>query len=91
MKYKAENLMSSPVFSGVRVTRSLVVCVMFYRSLLVLLFFFFWVTVLSVLRFTDYDYPFAIFKHFLQSFTHWYIFQIFELFFYRPPSMIITS
>ena len=30
-----------PVFSGVRVTRSLVLCVMFCRSLFVLLFFFF--------------------------------------------------
>jgi hypothetical protein len=30
------------VFSGVRVTRSLVLCVMFCRSLFVLLFFFFW-------------------------------------------------
>jgi len=31
-----------PGFSGVRVTRSLVLCVMFYRSLFVLLSFFFW-------------------------------------------------
>ena len=37
-----EHLNSSPVFSGVGVTRSLVFCVMFCRSLLVLLYFFFW-------------------------------------------------
>ena len=30
------------VFSGVRVARSLVLCVMFCRSLFILLFFFFW-------------------------------------------------
>jgi len=33
---------SSPVCSGVRVTRSFVLCVMFYRSLFVLLSFFVW-------------------------------------------------
>jgi len=48
-----EHLSSSPVFSGVRITQSLVLCVMFCRSLFVLL-----AIVLSVLlRFTDYDYP----------------------------------
>ena len=46
-----------PGFSGVRVTRSLVLSVMFCRSLLVLLFFIFLVIVLSVLRFTYSDYP----------------------------------
>ena len=74
MNYKAEKLMSSPVFSGVRVTRSLVLCVLFYTSLFVILSFFFWSLCCLYLRFTDYDQPFAIFKHFLQSFTHWYIF-----------------
>ena len=50
-----EYLNSSPVVSGVRVTRSLVLCVcMFCRSL-------------SVLRFTDSDYIFGIFKLFLKS------------------------
>ena len=33
---------SPPVFSGVRVARSLNVCVVFCRSLFVLLYFFFW-------------------------------------------------
>jgi hypothetical protein len=53
--------MSSPlVFSGVRVTRSLVLCVMSCRSLFVL---FLLAIVLSVLlRFTDSDYLFGIFK-----------------------------
>jgi hypothetical protein len=45
------------VFSGVRVTRSLVLC-MFCRSLFVL---FHLVIMLSVLRFTASDYPFSIF------------------------------
>jgi len=36
-----EHLSSLPVFSGVRVTRSLVLCVMFCRSLFVLLSLFF--------------------------------------------------
>jgi hypothetical protein len=36
------HLSSSPVYSGVRVTRSLVLCVIFCRSLFVLLYFFFW-------------------------------------------------
>jgi hypothetical protein len=37
-----EHLSSPPVFSGVRVTRSLVLCVVFCRSLFVLLSFFIW-------------------------------------------------
>jgi hypothetical protein len=49
-----EYLGSSPVFSEVRVIRSLVLCVMFCRSLFVL---FLLAIVLSVLlRFTDSDY-----------------------------------
>ena len=56
------------VFSGVSVIRSLALCVCFVcRSLFVLLYFFFFlVIVLSVLlRYTDSDYPFGIFKLFL--------------------------
>jgi hypothetical protein len=61
-----EHLNSPPVFSGVRVTRSLVLCVMFCISLFVLFFYFLLAIVLSVLlRFTDYDYPFGIFRLFL--------------------------
>jgi len=51
---------SPPVLSEVRVTRSLVLCVCFIDRGLFLL-----AIVLSVFRFTDYDYPFGIFKLFL--------------------------
>ena len=51
-----------PVFSGVRVARSLVFCVLFCRSVFVILFL---VIILSVLlRFTASDYLFGIFKLF---------------------------
>ena len=60
-----EHLSSTPIFNGVRVTRSLVLCVMFCRSLFVLLYFFFWAILFSVLlRYTDSDYPFGISKLF---------------------------
>ena len=55
----------TPCFSEVCVTRSLVLCVMFCRSLFVPLSFFLLAIVLSVLRFTDSDYSFGIFKLFL--------------------------
>ena len=55
-----EHLSSPPVFSMVRVARSVVFCVMFCISLFVLLSI-----VLSVLRFTASDYPIDIFKPFL--------------------------
>jgi len=51
----------TPGFSGERVTRSLV---MFCRSLFVL---FLLAIVMSGLRFTDSDYPFGIFKLFLNT------------------------
>ena len=54
-----------PSFNGVRVVRSLVFCVMFCRSLFVL---FSLTIVLSVLQFTDSDYPFGFFKLCLQQF-----------------------
>ena len=54
----------TPVFSGVRVARSLVLCV--YFVVVCPFFFFLLAIVLSVvLRYTDSDYPFAIFKLFL--------------------------
>jgi hypothetical protein len=52
-----EHLSSPSVFSGVRVTRSLVFCVMFFRSLFVL---FLSAVMLSVLRFMDSDCPFGV-------------------------------
>jgi len=55
---RLEYLSSSPVFSGVRFTRYLALCV--------LVSFFLLATMLSVLlRFTDSDYPLGIFKLFL--------------------------
>jgi hypothetical protein len=60
-----EHLSSPPVFSGVRVTRSLVLYVMFCRSLFVLFLLAFVLSVL--LRFTDSDDPFGIFKLFLKT------------------------
>ena len=60
----SEHLSSYPVFGEVRVTRSLVLYVMFCRSLLVLLYFCILGIVLSVLRLTISDYLFGIFKLF---------------------------
>jgi hypothetical protein len=63
-----EHLSSPPVFSGVPVTRSVVLCVKFCRSLFVLLFFSFGYCVVcssSIYRF--WLPPFGIFKLFLQD------------------------
>ena len=56
-----EQQMFTPIISGVRVTRSLVFCVVFCRSLFVHLSYFFLAIVLSVLRLTDSDYSFGTF------------------------------
>jgi hypothetical protein len=62
-----EHLSSLHVFCGIRVARSLVFCVMFRRSLFVLFLLY---IVLSVLvRFTASDYPFGIFKLFLNNYA----------------------
>ena len=63
----SKHMSSPPVFSVNPIARSCVYCVMFCRSLFVLCLFCL-VIVLSVLRFTDSDYPFGIFKLFLQQF-----------------------
>ena len=81
-----EQLSSPQVFSGVSVTRSLVLCVNFCRSLLALLYSFLLAIALYVrLRFTDSDYPFGILKlllitsgsllplHILQNIEHYNI------------------
>jgi hypothetical protein len=60
--HPSEHLSSSPVFSGARVTRSLVLGVMFCRSLFVPLSFFVWPV---LLRFMDSSDPFGIFELFL--------------------------
>ena len=52
-------LSSSPVFNGVHVARYLVFCVVFNKLWFVLLYFFFWLT--------GSDYPFGIFKLFLDK------------------------
>jgi hypothetical protein len=66
--YPSEHLSSSTVFSGDRVTRSLVLCVCFVDRCLS--FCPFMAIVLSVLRFTYSDYPFGIFKlFFLTKYT----------------------
>ena len=58
-----DHLSSPPVFNGVHVTRSLVLCVCFVDRCLSFL-----AIVLSVLlRCADSDYPFGIFKLFLKS------------------------
>jgi hypothetical protein len=54
----------TPDFSGVVVARSLVFFVVFLRLLFFFVLFLL-IIVLSVLRFTDIDYPFGIFKFFL--------------------------
>ena len=59
-----EHLSSPLAFSGVRVTRSLVLCVCFVDRCLS---FVLLAIVLSVLlRFTDSDYPFGLFKLLLE-------------------------
>jgi hypothetical protein len=62
----------TPVFSGVRVTRSLLVCVCFVDHCLSFCTFFLTI-VLSVLQFTDSDYPFGIFKLFLNYLMNSYM------------------
>jgi len=59
-------LIFTPIFSGVRVTRSLVLYVCFVDRCLSFCTFFLLAIVLSVLlRYTDSEYPFSIFKLFL--------------------------
>ena len=88
-------LRPSPVFSGVRVTWSLVLCTLFCRSLFVL---FLLVIVLSVPpRFTDSDFPFGVFKLFLHiwdKMTKWpfYVIKDSRLFWFQAygPSLTPT-
>ena len=62
----SEQLSSLPVFSGVRVTRSLVLCVCFVDSCLSFCTFSFGHCVVYSFRYTDSDCPFGIFKLFFQ-------------------------
>ena len=59
-----EHLSSTPVFSGIPVARSLVLCVCFVDRCLSFVLFLLAI-VLSDLRYTDSDYPFGICKLFL--------------------------
>jgi len=59
-----EHLNSPPVFRGVCVTRSLVLCVCFVDRFLSFVLFRLAIVLSVLLRFTDSDYPFGIFKLF---------------------------
>ena len=63
----SEKRSSSPVFSGIRVTRSLVVCVCFVDRCLSFCNFLLAIVLSVLLRFTDSDYHFGIFKFYLET------------------------
>jgi hypothetical protein len=65
----SEHMSSPPVFSWVRVTRSLVLCVCFVHRCLSFSFFLLAIVLSVLLRFTDSDYSFCIFKLFLFTIT----------------------
>ena len=86
----------TPAFSGVRVTRSLVFCVVFCRSLFVL---FLLTIVLSVLRITASDYPFGVFKPhlpfppspLLNIFPLFVILSLTQLYRYTPEIFLFST
>ena len=59
----------TPVFSGARVTRTLVLCVYFVDRCLSFVLFLLAIVLSVLLRHTDSDYPFGIFKLFLLTFS----------------------
>jgi hypothetical protein len=63
------HLSSPPGFSGIRVTRSLVVCACFVDRCLSLCPFSFGHCVFCPFRYTDSDYQFGIFKLFLHTYA----------------------
>jgi hypothetical protein len=67
---------SSLVFSGVRVTRSLILCVCFVDRCLSFVLFFMAIVLSVFLRYTDSDYPFSVFKLFL-PFLFWLLYFLF--------------
>ena len=86
-------LSSSPVFSGVRVTQSLVLCVCVADHCLSFCPFSFGhcvfcllAIVLSVFRFTDSDYPFSIFKLFNSYNGFCLVLNIYRVFLFYPQS-----
>ena len=72
----SEHLNSPPAFSEVRVTRSLVLHVCFVDRCLSFCTFSFAIVLSVLLRYTDSDYPFGIFKFF---FSQNYFFAIHSL------------
>ena len=65
-----EHLSSLPVFSGVRVTRSLVLYICFVDRCLSFCLFLLVIVLSVLLRSTESDYTFGIFTLFLTSFVH---------------------
>ena len=57
-----KHLSSPPIFSGVRVTRSLVLCVCFVDRCLSVCTFLLTIVLSVLLQYTDSDYPFGIFS-----------------------------
>ena len=68
-----EHLSSPPIFCGVRVARSLVLCVWFVDRCMS---FFFWPLRCLSPRFTDSDYPLGIFKLFFDSHINYGLYAI---------------
>jgi len=66
-KFTPEHLSLPPVFSGVRVSRSLVLYVCFVDRCLSFCTFFLAIVLTVLLRYTDSDCPFGIFKIFLHK------------------------
>ena len=62
-----EHLSSPPVYSGVRVTRYLILYVCFVDRCLSFVYFLLAIVLSVLLRYTDSDYPFGIFKLFLMT------------------------
>jgi hypothetical protein len=80
-----------PIVSGVRVTRSLVLCVCFVDRCLSFCPFYFrhW---LSILWFRDSDYPFGIFKRFLSKRNcAFYVINIFRVSIYDIIEFIMNG
>jgi hypothetical protein len=62
---RREHLISLPILGGVRVTRSLVLYICFVDRCLPFVLFLLAIVLSVLLRYTDSDYPFGIFKLFL--------------------------
>jgi len=74
-----EHPSSTSVFSGIRVTRSLVLCVCVLDSWLFFVLFLLANVLFVLLRFTNSDYPFGIFQLFLLSKYSLYTYNCFSV------------